>query len=217
MRMPIIRGTATSFDHPSFWNSSADKSIFRRGAFDSVNLASRSIRALLNHETSLEFGRGGDELKLWIDDQGLQFEIRPVDNDAGRLAVAGIRNGHFQGASIGATHSGSRKVVVGGEKCVEVTHVAWIDDISICTQGAHSFAGVCLIDVSQAPAANVLPFPSRPTEQPSRSPERGQSVVDAKAWHREIVASAERGMQKKMAQLRAEKLRFSPSGGRSIY
>ena len=214
MKMPIIRGLAATYDQPTMWSGERDKLVFRRGCFDSVNLSSRLTKALIDHNSNQEFGRGGDELKMWLDDFGLQFEIRPVDNDVGRLAVAGIRNGHYQGSSLGAVHSGSRSITVGGERVLEVTNVRWIEDVSVCQRGACTFTGCTLVDVSQAPRA-AGPFRREVTPAPERA--RGQTARDAQNWHREIVASAKLGMQKKMEQLAAEKLRFSPGSVRGIY
>lgn len=215
MRMPIIRGLAATYDQPTMWSGERDKLVFRRGCFDSVNLSSRLTKALIDHNPNQEFGRGDAELKLWLDDAGLHYEIRPADNDVGRLAVAGIRNGHYQGSSLGAVHSGSRSITVGGERVLEVTNVRWIEDVSVCQRGACTFTGCTLVDVSQAPAVNVLPFRREVAPAPEQA--RGQTARDAMAWHQELRASTLLGMEQKMEQLASERLGFSPSGGRGIY
>ena len=210
--MTIIRGSCAVFDRPSGIGELGDRNVFRKGCFDHIDLADPAIKSMIGHEREFEA-----DLKLWLDHSGLQFEIRPGDSSRAKLVVSGIRSGHFRGSSIGCTHSGARAVTIGGSRCTEVLRVERIEDVSICREGASTFAGCYLVDQSQRPR-DVLPFRSRQTEEPNRSRDRGrgQTLSDAKAWHKQMIASELASMGARMDGLAAERLNYDP-GKRGIY
>ncbi|MCP4782180.1 MAG: hypothetical protein GY903_20845 [Fuerstiella sp.] len=153
MSTPIIRGTAATYDLPSLPSDSGSRNIFRRGCFDHLDLKKATPSAMISHEPSRVFFC--HRMTMWLDDNGLQYEMVPKPGGVSRLAIAGIRCGVYRGSSLSASYRNSKTVTVAGERCEEVAHVVRIEDIGPCGLGASPFAGVCLLDKSQAPSSRA--------------------------------------------------------------
>lgn len=96
---PIIEGYAAVFEKLSvvIWDF---QEVIERGAFAGTLM--RDIRSLWNHDSSLVLGRTTNQtLRLWEDDRGLGFELKPPDTQIGRDAVTLIRRGDVSQMSFG--------------------------------------------------------------------------------------------------------------------
>jgi phage head maturation protease len=201
MKPVYIRGTACVFNLPSLVNASGERNVFRPGCFDHVDLTDPKIVGLIEHSAGRVFAQNGISLHLWQNAQGLQFEALATDCTRSRLVVAGVRSGIFKGSSIGCRHSGSKKVLIAGMKCVEVHRVEILDDISVCSAGLNSFSGVCLVDVSQRPRASA----------PRRG--RGRSTAQIRPDLFRRMNDSRNRLTETMDELAAKRLGFSATTG----
>lgn len=96
---PIISGYAAVFNRLSVMIYDFREQI-AQGAFQDT--LDRDIRALWNHDSGMVLGRNrAGTLRLWEDDTGLGFELKPPNTQAGRDAVELVSRGDVSQMSFG--------------------------------------------------------------------------------------------------------------------
>jgi len=98
---PVITGYAAVFNRRSVMLWDFQEEILT-GAFASTLKRNPDIRALWQHDTAQVLGRTTNQtLRLWEDETGLGFELRPPATQVGRDAVVLIERGDVNQMSFG--------------------------------------------------------------------------------------------------------------------
>jgi len=100
---PVITGYAAVYNRRSVMLWDFQEEILT-GAFASTLKRNPDVRALWQHDPAAVLGRTTNEtLRVWEDDTGLGFELRPPATQVGRDAVELIRRGDVNQMSFGFT------------------------------------------------------------------------------------------------------------------
>jgi len=149
-------------------------------------------------------------LSVWLEDDGMHFEIENSFSRESNLAFEFVKAGEFRGASVALDYSVSRRVYVAGEPFEEIHRVSDVYDVTICRACANSFTGCCLIDESRKPRA-VIPMNRAMGRKTTTA---AAEVAAARRWHRDFRNSAKEQMEKALLEKTRERLGYAAGNSR---
>jgi len=105
-----------------------------KGAFDES--IGGDIVALYNHNENMVLGRTPDTLRVWTNDDGLQYEIDPPDTTIGRDVMTSINRRDVRGSSFAFTVD-KEEWKQDGDKDVREVQKVTLYDVSPVTRPAY--------------------------------------------------------------------------------